>query len=139
MVVRFKLVFHKSIGWKQSSFVKCKEIIDNYVLAMECFKSLSSKKHKSKSCAIKLNMGKVFDRVETDYIRLILKALGFSSRRCSLVGKCIFTTTLSILINCIFFVTSSHLKVLRQVILFSILIFISSRGFFQNNQTGRSS
>lgn len=60
--------------------------------------SQKEKKGKASACAIKLDMAKVYDRVEWEYLRSIMLKLGFHSDFVTLVMRCV-TTVSSIRIN----------------------------------------
>lgn len=74
--------------------------MDNVNLASECFKKLSVNKGKTKWCALKIDMAaKAFDRVEWNYLIMVMKCLGFYNHLCQLVYNCLSTSSLSVLVN----------------------------------------
>jgi hypothetical protein len=60
---------------------------------------LKRKKEKSETCAVKLDMTKAYDRVEWEYLRLIMTQMGFNDRWANLIMKCVELVKLSIKIN----------------------------------------
>lgn len=76
------------------------------LIAYECIHYLRNKKGKSGACAIKLDMAKVYDRVEWRYLEAVMKAMGFSARWKDLVMKCVTTVS---------FFSSSECPVLSKV------------------------
>lgn len=48
---------------------------------------------------LKLDMNKAFDRIEWNYLELILRDMGFPDLFCRLIMGCVTTASLSILIN----------------------------------------
>ena len=57
------------------------------------------KKGKSGACAMKLDMAKVYDRVEWNYLNLVMGALGFADRWHDLVMCCVTSVSFSVRVN----------------------------------------
>jgi hypothetical protein len=57
------------------------------------------KERKTGACAVKLDMAKAYDRVEWDYLRAIMEALGFSDRWCDLVMRYVTSVSFTVRVN----------------------------------------
>jgi hypothetical protein len=96
---RLRLVLDDVIPEKQSAFVLGRLITDIMLIVYECIHYLSKKKGKSGACAVKLDMAKMYDRVKWNYLRVVMEALGFFERWCSLVMRCITSVSFTVRIN----------------------------------------
>lgn len=79
---------HKLIAPEQAGFVPDRSIHDNIALAIELTHDLN-KKTRGGNVIIQVDMEKDYDRVEWGFLLNVLKAMGFSTRWCELVGQCI--------------------------------------------------
>lgn len=78
VVAHFKVFLPKIISLIESTFVPARMITNNVLVAYECFRTINNKrKHKEVSCAVKLAMHKVYDRVEWSFLKGIMLKLGF--------------------------------------------------------------
>lgn len=89
LVRRLKTVFLNCIGQEQSAFIEGRQIIDNAIIAFECFKAIKKKKGKDNWCALKFDISKAFDSLEWGHIITIMRELGFSDQWCNIIQKCL--------------------------------------------------
>jgi hypothetical protein len=83
---RLRLILDEIIGEEQSAFVPGRLITDNVLVAYESIHTIRRrKKGKNSCCAVKLDMLKVYDRVEWHYLEAMLYKLGFNDRFTRLV------------------------------------------------------
>ena len=60
---------------------------------------MNKRKGKTSYIALKIDIAKVYDKVEWSLLAQILKLHGFSERFVNLIVECISTTSFSILVN----------------------------------------
>jgi hypothetical protein len=97
---RLKKVLPEVISEEQSAFVPGRLFTDNIIIAYECLhfmKRNRAKKHRT--YALKLDMKKVYDRVEWSYLKAIMLKLGFSDRWVALVMRLVTIVSFSVLFN----------------------------------------
>ena len=95
-----KRILADVINKAQSAFVLGRQITDNVLVAFETMHCINGKrKGKEALMALKLDMSKVYDRVECRYLKVIMRKLGFNERWISLVLMCISTVSYLVLIN----------------------------------------
>lgn len=69
---------HAIISSNQIIFIQERLITDNIIVAHKLLHTLKkNKKGKVEKKVVKLNMSKVYNRVEWPYLKAIMKALGF--------------------------------------------------------------
>ena len=97
---RLKKILPEVINEEQSVFVLGRQITDNVLIAFETMHHINQKRvGKEGLMAVKLDMSKVYDRVEWAYLEVIMRKLGFQERWVSLSMMCVKTVSFSALIN----------------------------------------
>ena len=97
---RIKPLLSTIISENQSAFVPERAISDNVLITHEVLHYLKTcKAAKRCSMAVKTDMSKAYDRLEWDFIKLVLQRLGFHPKVVRWIVQCVSTVTYSFLIN----------------------------------------
>ena len=97
---RLQPLMDKLISENQSAFVPGRAIGDNVLITHEVLHYLKTSKAEQRcAMAVKTDMSKAYDRLEWDFIALVLKRLGFHRDWIRATMQCISTVTYSFLIN----------------------------------------
>ncbi|XP_023907624.1 uncharacterized protein LOC112019319 [Quercus suber] len=97
---RLKRFLPDIISENQSAFMSTRLITDNVLVAFETMHYLNHKKSgRQGEMALKLDMSKVFDRVEWGCLRNIMLKMGFSERWVNIMMLCVTSVTYSIRLN----------------------------------------
>lgn len=97
---RLKICLPSIIGDYQSAFVLDRLISNNILVAFEVFHSMNhSNARKRGSMAVKLDMSKAYDRIEWDYLKVVMLKMGFSSVWADRIMKCVTSVSYSFLVN----------------------------------------
>lgn len=73
---------------------------NNVMIAHEMLHYLNKlRKGKNEKMVVKLDMSKVYDKVEWSFIEEVMKALGFNERWIQLIISCISSVSYSIFVN----------------------------------------
>ncbi|KAL3846296.1 hypothetical protein ACJIZ3_003699 [Penstemon smallii] len=100
IVNRLKPLMNDIICDSQSAFVPSRLITDNVLVAFEIshhMKKLTT--GKKGHMALKLDMSKAYDKVEWNFIRGVMVALGFDASFIDLIMTCVCTVSYSFMIN----------------------------------------
>ncbi len=81
----------------QAAFLKGRVILDSFVTTSEVVNWCS--KVRSESVDIKADFEKAFDRVNWDFLRMVLKWLRANHKLCGWIEQCISNAKAAILIN----------------------------------------
>ena len=97
---RFKQVLPQLVCENQSAFMAERLITDNVLVAFETMFHINQKrKGLVGEMALKLDMSKVYDRVEWTCLKRIMQKMGFTEKWVTLVMQCLPTVTYAIKIN----------------------------------------
>ena len=81
MVSRLKPFIDTLITPYQNAFIKGRNITNNILLAHEIFNMLGKKKrHKIGYGALKIDMSKAYDRVNWNFLKVVLLSMNFSEK-----------------------------------------------------------
>ena len=97
---KLKKLLNSVIIEHQSAFAKGRLITDNILIAFEtlhCMKNYNS--GINGFMTLKLDMSKVYDRVEWGYLEFVMRKMGFCEQWIGLIMVCVKTVTYSILVN----------------------------------------
>ncbi|XP_026435525.1 uncharacterized protein LOC113333230 [Papaver somniferum] len=87
---------------KMSAFISGRQIADNIAIAHKIIHYMRTRgglKGNKGSMRIKIDMAKVFDRVDWKFLHTIMTKIGFDSEWCNKIMQCISTTSSAVLIN----------------------------------------
>ncbi|KAB2596574.1 hypothetical protein D8674_032024 [Pyrus ussuriensis x Pyrus communis] len=97
---RLKLLLPTIISPSQNAFVAGRQIQDSIGIAHEMFHFLKGRKTMNRfEMGIKLDMQKAYDRVEWDFLDVVMEKMGFCSRWRSLIRGCVSSVKFVVLLN----------------------------------------
>ena len=97
---RMKRMLHFIISLNQSAFLPGRLITDNVIVAFEALHSMNTRfKGRKGYMALKLDMSKVYDKVEWDFLELLMRRIGFNDWWVDFIMTCVHTVSYLILIN----------------------------------------
>ena len=89
---RLRIIIPSIISNTQSAFIHGRSITDNAMIAFEIGHYLKRKRQgKTGVAALKIDMSKAYDRIEWNFLRQMLIALGFDSSWVELIMLCVTT------------------------------------------------
>jgi hypothetical protein len=92
LVNRLRPLLENIIGLTQSAFIPGRMIMDNALIVFECLHAIPCGNNRSKKfSAYKLDLTKVYDRVDWKYLEGVLRRLGFQSQWVQWVMECVTT------------------------------------------------
>ena len=97
----------------QVTFVPNRWINENVVLAHEIVHNFKFTRKKKGFLRIKLDFQNAYDRMELNFLIVVLKAFGFSNRFINLIHQCLSTVEFTLLLNGSLGPSFSPSKVLR--------------------------
>jgi hypothetical protein len=97
---RLKRCLDKCVSLEQSAFVEGRSILDNALIATKIIHTMK-RKTKGWKCdiALKLDISKVYDRVDWGFLRGVLVKLGFNDTWVQWMMMCVSSVTYSVLMN----------------------------------------
>ncbi|KAK3193193.1 hypothetical protein Dsin_024503 [Dipteronia sinensis] len=100
MANRFRGVLDEVISETQNAFIPSRLISDNSIVGFECMHALKRcKKGRKRALALKLDMSKVYDRVEWCFIEGMIRKIGFLNGWIDRVMNCVRTVSFSFIVN----------------------------------------
>lgn len=97
---RLKVILLKIISDTQGAFVSSRLISDNIIIAHEMVHGLRTNQKVSEECmAIKTDMSKTYDRVEWNFLEVLMEKIGFDRVWIRWIMACVSTMSFSVLLN----------------------------------------
>ncbi|GJV82645.1 RNA-directed DNA polymerase, eukaryota, reverse transcriptase zinc-binding domain protein [Tanacetum coccineum] len=95
---RIKAGLSKIVSMNQSAFLPGRHIQENILIAQELLKGYN-RKSGPRRCAMKIDLQKVYDTINWDFIQDVLTAVGFHNTMIKWIMTCITSTKFSICVN----------------------------------------
>ena len=99
IVIRLRPLLPSLISLLQTTFIPGRMGLDNMIIAQELIHTMSLKKGKVGYMALKIDLDKVYDRLEWHLIRDILNLYKFPTKLVNLIMSCISSSSISVLLN----------------------------------------
>ncbi|XP_058759231.1 uncharacterized protein LOC131632499 [Vicia villosa] len=97
LAARLKVVIGSLISYNQTAFVPDMNMMDGFLLVNEIIDW--SRRNKKKCLLLKVEFKKAYDSVSWEYIREMIRRMGFGVRWMKWMEACIFTSHMSVLVN----------------------------------------
>lgn len=95
-----KRILPKIISLSQSAFVLGRLIVDNVLVAFELIHYMKWKNRGNYAfVALKIDINKVYDKIDWSYLKLILIRMGFANRWVNLIMLCVTSVRLNFIVN----------------------------------------
>ncbi|KAK2652881.1 hypothetical protein Ddye_012737 [Dipteronia dyeriana] len=98
LVNQLRSVIGEVVSESQSAFIPGRLVSDNAIIVFWCLHALRYRKHMVRSMALKLDMSKVYDRVELGFLDRMMHSLGFLNKWVEMVISCVSSVAFSFLI-----------------------------------------
>lgn len=100
LVIRFQKVLHLCIDEAQNAFVSGHLISNNIIAVYEILQSMRKKNFsRFGSFALKLDTSKVYDKVEWEFVLVLLRQMGFREPWVQKICMCLETVSYSVVLN----------------------------------------
>ncbi|MCH80235.1 hypothetical protein A2U01_0001001 [Trifolium medium] len=97
---RLKPLLPQCISQEQSAFVENRSIIDNVMIASEIIHHMKCKtKGKKGEVALKIDISKAYDRVDWEYVKKIMRKMGFHEKWVNWISMCMESVHYQVLVN----------------------------------------
>ncbi|GAU36460.1 hypothetical protein TSUD_166260 [Trifolium subterraneum] len=97
---RLKPLLPQCISQEQSAFVENRSIIDNVMIASEIVHHMKCKtRGKKGEVALKLDISKAYDRVDWEYVKRIMRRMGFHEKWVNWISMCMESVHYQVLVN----------------------------------------
>jgi hypothetical protein len=97
---RLKKILPEVVSKEQLAFVPGRLITDSVITAYECLHFMKNNRSKKNShYALKFDMRKAYDRLEWDYLQVIMKKLGFAQRFVDTIMRGVCIVSFLVLFN----------------------------------------
>jgi len=97
---RLKVMLPKCISDNQSAFVPGRSILDNAMVAIEVIHYMKTKMRGTNGCvALKLDISKAYDMMDLDYLKEVMRKMGFNNKRIHWMTMCVETIDYSVFVN----------------------------------------
>lgn len=97
--IRLKPFIGGCISTAQSAFVPGRTISDNVILLREVLHSFNMKGYKREEFCFKADLSKAFDRMDWQYLRMVMNLYGFPAKLIMWIMSCVESAEYSVILN----------------------------------------